>query len=247
MKAMILAAGRGSRFKELTETTPKPLIPVDGKPLIEYHLDNLQRAGFKEVVVNVSWLAKKLEEYFQNRYKGSLKIIIYNEQEALETGGGVLAALADLSDGQSPFLVVNADVMSDFDFREIPSSIDANAHLFLVQNPLEKNIGDFCLSDSGYVQNLNWQVESENGHFDTLTFSGISLLTPKIFENSKPGKFSLGDLFREYADLNGITGQVLNCNWFDVGTKERLQKAEQWCKTSSLREHAIKSPNLPCG
>ena len=236
MKAMILAAGRGSRFKELTETTPKPLIRVNGKPLIEYHLDNLQRAGFKEVVVNVSWLAGKLQTYFQTQYKGSLNVIIYNEQEALETGGGVLAALADLSKDQSPFLVVNADVMSDFDFRDIPSSIAASAHLFLVRNPIEKNIGDFYLSEQGDVQNLHLQAPPANEHLDTFTFSGISILTPKIFEKCKPGKFSLGDLFREYADLNQVTGQVLNCNWFDVGTKERLQRAELWCKESSLVE-----------
>jgi MurNAc alpha-1-phosphate uridylyltransferase len=230
MKAMILAAGRGSRFKELTDDTPKPLIPVNGKPLIEYHLENLQRAGFEEVVVNVSWLSEKLEDYFQNHYKGSLKVIIYNEREALETGGGVLAALSDLSEDGAPFLVVNADVMTNFDFRDIPQKIETCAHLFLIPNPLEKPVGDFNLDKRGLVKNPDIEEVSALEKASTYTFSGISLLTAKIFENCKPGKFSLADLFREYADLNKVSGQVLKCDWFDVGTKERLQRAKQWQK-----------------
>ncbi len=234
MKAMILAAGRGSRLKELTQTTPKPLIKVNGKPLIEYHLDNLQRAGFKEVVVNVSWLAEKLEDYFKNQYKGLLKIIIYKESQALETGGGVLAALDDLVEDGKPFLVVNADVLSDFDFRNVPATIDAVAHLFLIENPVQKAIGDFVLDESGLVLNISRAESSALTQHSTATFSGISLLTPKLFQHCSAGKFSLAGLFKEYADLNQVSGQMLNSDWFDVGTQERLELAEQWQKQREL-------------
>lgn len=229
MRAMILAAGRGSRLAPLTDTIPKPLIKVGGKALIEHHLDNLQQAGFKHVVVNVSWLSESLESYFEHQYRGDLKISIYREAAALETGGGVLAALADLAIEGQPFLVINADVMTDFNFQNVPRAINSLAHLFLTPNPEQHPDGDFILGDDSLVSNKPG-IQSDNSLaiLNSVTFSGISVLSSELFKGAQPGKFSLGDLFREYAKQGLITGQMLEANWFDVGTLERLALAEQW-------------------
>ncbi|MEH6442338.1 MAG: nucleotidyltransferase family protein [Oceanospirillaceae bacterium] len=222
MKAMILAAGRGSRLKELTEKTPKPLVRILNKPLIEYHLDNLQQAGFTDVVINISWLADQLEEYLNNQYEGSLSITIYREEQALETGGGVLAALNDLSCDNSPFLVINADVMTDFDYANIIKEMDTLAHLYLVKNPAQHKEGDFCLGIDGIL------MSKQTKGSESYTFSGISVLTPQLFADCNAGIFSLAVLFAEYAAKGMISAELLSNNWFDVGTLERLKLASAW-------------------
>ncbi len=222
MKAMILAAGRGSRMQQLTETLPKPLLKVANKPLIQYHLENLEQAGFKEIVVNISWLADKLEYYFASQYTGKLKVQIQREERALETGGGVFAALETLSHGEA-FLVINSDVMTDFDYSKVPKQIDSFAHLFMVANPKQHLEGDFRLADDG---RLFLQGDIQQGK--SVTFSGISVLSPQLFQNCKLEKFSLADLFREYILAGQVTGAELNSHWFDVGTVERLALAKKW-------------------
>lgn len=223
MKAMILAAGQGTRLQPLTLSTPKPLVEVAGKPLIEYHLEKLEAAGFSEVVVNVSWLAEKIEDYLTRHYSGNLKVIISQEVEALETGGGVFSMLSTLSNDNSPFLVINADVLTDFDFSLIPKKIDALAHLYLIDNPLHNEGGDFKLLENGSLGLKQSPVEGT-----LLTFSGVSILTPQLFAGCCAGKFSLGDLFRRYIASGDITGQRFSGNWFDVGTLERLEQAQAY-------------------
>ena len=222
MKAMILAAGRGSRMRELTDHTPKPLVKVLGKPLIQYHLDNLQQAGFKDVVVNVSWLAEQLESYFEHEYQGALNVTIYKEEQALETGGGVFSALECLSSDNQPFLVVNADVMTDFDYSKVKFELNSLAHLYLVENPAHHLKGDFTLGSNQQV------CKQSSINQQTLTFSGVSVLTPALFSQSALEKFSLGDLFRKYMKEGLISGEQFYNKWIDVGTIERLEQAEQW-------------------
>jgi MurNAc alpha-1-phosphate uridylyltransferase len=228
MKAMILAAGRGSRMRELTDHMPKPLVRVLDKPLIQYHLDNLQQAGFKDVVVNVSWLAEQLESYLEDEYRGALNITIYKEPQALETGGGVLSALEFLSGDNQPFLVINADVMTDFDYSMVKLELDSLAHLYLVENPAHHLQGDFVLAPDQQLSmpsSINQQ---------TLTFSGVSVLTPALFSQSKLEKFSLGDLFRKYMKEGLISGEQIYNKWIDVGTVERLEQAAQWQQTLKI-------------
>ena len=223
MKAMVLAAGRGSRMQALTVATPKPLIKVLDKPLIEYHLDNLETAGFSSVVVNVSWLSAQLEEYFRDQYRGSLEVSLYCERHALETGGGVYSALEELSEGGQPFLVINADIMCDFDFTKVSSSISGLAHLYMVENPVHNPTGDFYLDASGLL------IDSEQSKAESkVTFSGISMLTPQLFAGCEKTKFSLGSLFRKYMGQGLISGERLPDKWIDVGTIERLALAKQW-------------------
>jgi len=228
MKAMILAAGRGSRMCELTDITPKPLLKVLDKPLIQYHLDNLQQAGFESVIVNVSWLAGQIERFFERDYQGSLNVTLYREQQALETGGGVYSALESLNCDNQPFLVINADVMTDFDFANVSNDISSLGHLYLVDNPAHNVKGDFYLDPQGRIN-----LQSQRGE-KALTFSGISVLSPALFAQSKLEKFSLGDLFRKYIEQGLMSGEQLHNQWIDVGTKERLEQASQW--QSALRK-----------
>jgi len=231
VKAMILAAGRGRRMQHLTETVPKPLIPVLNKPLIEYHLENLQQAGFTTVIINVSWLANQLEEYLNQQYTGNLNIKIYPEIDALETGGGVFSALGELSDNDAPFLVVNSDVMSDFNYADVKREITGLAHLYMIKNPPQHSLGDFQLKEDGF---LAIAEKTPNATSTALTFSGISILTPKLFADCTMGKFSLAELFKKYILKGLISGEQLHNKWIDVGTVERLALAEEWQR--SLQE-----------
>jgi MurNAc alpha-1-phosphate uridylyltransferase len=220
---MILAAGRGSRMNELTATTPKPLVPVLGKPLIEYHLEKLERAGFKDVVVNVSWLAQKLQHYFDHIYRGSLNVTVLHEPQALETGGGVYNALEYLSLNNEPFLVINSDVMTDFDYALVKKDIIGLAHLYLIANPLHNRGGDYAI-----IEPATLSLKGECDGVESFTFSGISVLTPKLFENAQQEKFSLVKVFNQAIAKQLVSGQVLDNQWFDVGTIERLALAQDW-------------------
>ena len=117
MKAMILAAGFGERLRPLTETTPKPLVEVAGKPLLQYHIENLAKIGIKELVINTSWLAEKIEKYFGSGERFGVAIQWSQEREPLETGGGIFRALPLL--GDQPFLLINGDVWSDYSLANL--------------------------------------------------------------------------------------------------------------------------------
>ncbi len=212
MKAMILAAGRGERLRPLTDETPKPLIKVAGKSLIEYHLNNLAKAGFKEVIINTAWLADKIHTELGDGSNYGVSIHYSDEGEALETAGGIIKALPVL--GEEPFLVVNGDIYTDFNFSSIkPLQTETQAHLILVDNPEHHTNGDFAISDD----NLCNQGEVK------YTFSGIGLYSPKFFSESAKGIIPLAPMLRKKADEKLITAQHYSGFWTDVGTIERLQ------------------------
>jgi MurNAc alpha-1-phosphate uridylyltransferase len=225
VKAMILAAGRGSRMQHLTKVLPKPLIPVLNKPLIQYHLDNLEQAGFTSVIINVSWLGSQLEEYLNHYYMGGLNVKIYHETHALETGGGVFSALNELSDNGNPFLVVNSDVMTDFNYADVKKEVHGMAHLYMTENPIQHPQGDFQIMEDGKLAIPSVLMKEAN---TPLTFSGISVLTPQLFAGCSIGKFGLAELFRKYIPKGLISGEQLHNKWIDVGTVERLALAEEW-------------------
>src|SRR5690606_1318504 len=133
MKAMILAAGKGERLRPLTLHTPKPLLPVAGQPLIEYHLQALAAAGFDELVINHAWLGEQIVARLGDGSAWGLQIRYSAEEQPLETGGGILRALPLL--GDEPFLLVNGDVFSDFPFARLRRPLAGLAHLVLVDNP----------------------------------------------------------------------------------------------------------------
>lgn len=214
MRAMVLAAGKGERMRPLTLHTPKPLLPVAGKPLIEWHLEALKRAGISELVINHAWLGEQIEAAFGDGSRLGLHIRWSAESEPLETGGGILNALPLL--GASPFVLVNGDVWTEYDFAELPPLGGLLAHLVLVPNPEYKPQGDFVLVE-GAVRN---PVAGE-GH----TYSGIALVSPRLFDGCAPGAFALAPLLRRAADQGLISGELYCGPWLDVGTPERLEQA----------------------
>lgn len=215
MKAMILAAGRGERMRPLTDHTPKPLLRVGGKPLIEYHIEALAAAGFHELVINHAHLGEQIETALGDGSRWHLRIRYSPEDTALETGGGIQRALPLL--GDAPFLVVNGDVWSNYRFAQPKLPPDRLAHLVLVNNPVHHANGDFALKD-GLVAN------DGDAKF---TFSGIGIYRPELFAGYAPGPFRLAPLLRAACDRGQIGGEHFDGRWTDVGTPKRLQELDQ--------------------
>jgi MurNAc alpha-1-phosphate uridylyltransferase len=216
MKAMILAAGRGDRLRPLTDEIPKPLINVAGKSLIEYHIENLAKAGFKDIIINTAWLADKIHQQLGNGSDYGVSIQYSDEGTALETAGGIINALPLL--GESPFLVVNGDIWCDYDFSMLPEiQDDKQAHLVLVDNPEHNPDGDFALQD-GMIKNTGEIM---------LTFSGIGIYTTDFFAEQSPGAVPLAPIIRDKSDNDLVSGQHYEGHWTDVGTIERLHDLEK--------------------
>lgn len=217
MKAMILAAGKGERMRPLTLHTPKPLVRAAGVPLIEYHLKALAAAGFVDVVINHAWLGQQIEDHLGDGARFGLRIRYSPEGEPLETGGGIHRALPLL--GDEPFLVVNGDIWTDYDFARLRAPLDGLAHLVLVDNPAHHPGGDFLLHQ-GRVSD---GVPGEPG----LTYSGIAVLDPRLFEGCQPGAFKLAPLLRDAMAHAQVSGEHHPGHWVDVGTLERLAEVER--------------------
>lgn len=217
MKAMILAAGKGERLRPLTLHTPKPLVKAAGVPLIEYHIRALARAGFTELVVNHAWLGQQIEDYLGDGERYGVSIRYSPEGEPLETGGGIFKALTLL--GDEPFVVVNGDIFTDYDFANLRRPLSGQAHLVLVDNPQHHPEGDFLLKDG--------QVEDAVAGRGSFTYSGIAVLSSVLFANSQPGAFKLAPLLRNAMAAGAVSGERFSGCWVDVGTHERLAEVER--------------------
>lgn len=213
-KAMILAAGRGERMRPLTDTRPKPLLQVAGQALIEYHLQNIQRAGITEVVINHAWLGEKIEAALGDGSRYGLQISYSPEGEALETGGGLLRALPLL--GEAPFIAINGDIWTDYPLQQLPAEPAGLAHLVLVDNPPHHPAGDFALRD-GHI------LTAGEPRF---TFSGIGVYRPELFHGQQQARFPLAPLLREAMTREAISGEHYAGQWFDIGTPQRLQELD---------------------
>jgi len=217
MKAMILAAGKGERMRPLTLHTPKPLVRAGGVPLIEYHLRALKEAGVHEVVINHAWLGQQIEDYLGDGERYGLRIAYSPEGEPLETGGGIFRALPLL--GDQPFMVVNGDIWTDYNFKALRMPLAGLAHLVLIKNPAHHPDGDFSLIDG--------QVRDSRDAGTRLTYSGIAVLHPKLFAGCRDGAFKLAPLLRAAMDQGQVTGEHFTGRWVDVGTHERLAEVER--------------------
>ena len=218
MKTMILAAGRGERLRPHTDITPKPLIQVGKHRLIEYHLINLAKAGLKDVVINISWLADQIREALGDGSNYSLNITYSDEgAEALETAGGIVNAMPHL--GDEPFIVINGDIWCDYDLTRLMNrNLEYEAHLVLVNNPEHNTEGDFALEDDMI----------KNTGDEKLTYSGIGLYTQDFFAETKPGKKALAPILRKKSELNKVSGEIYNGQWVDIGTIERLAQLRSY-------------------
>ena len=217
MKAMILAAGRGERMLPLTRVTPKPLLQVGGKPLIEYHLEALALAGVSEVVINVHYLAEQIMHALGTGSRWGLSISYSIEETLLETAGGIYQALEFL--GDKPFLVISADIKTHYDFAGLlQHDLTGLAHLVMVANPEHHQSGDFGLLDSGQL------CVGANSDGQTHTWASIGVFSAAMFENLAPGPRRLRELFDIAAVSGEMTGEVYDGSWFDIGTPERLSE-----------------------
>lgn len=214
MRAMILAAGKGERMRPLTLHTPKPLIPVAGVPLIEYHLRALAQAGVTEVVINHAWLGDRIEAHLGDGARFGLQIVYSKESQPLETGGGIYQALPLL--GADPFILVNGDVFTDYDFAVLQKPLQCLAHLVLINNPEHHLEGDFSLEEGRVLAPTT----------ATLTYSGIAVLHPELFAGCQAGAFKLAPLLRQAIAQGQVSGEQFNGCWIDVGTPERLAAAQ---------------------
>ena len=217
MKCLLLAAGRGERLRPMTDKIPKPLIKVAGKAIIEFHLENLEKAGFNDVIINLSHLGNLIEEHIGDGSKFNLNIEYSKEGEhPLETAGGIIHALPML--GNKPFLVMNADIWCDHPLSFAKLSNNKLAHLVLVDNPGHNPKGDFAY-EFGKVYNTGKNL---------LTFSGIGIYDPNLFANLISGKRPLAPVLRDAIDKQLISAEYFTGNWFDIGSQERLTEVEKF-------------------
>ncbi len=226
MKAMILAAGRGERMRPLTDNLPKPLLKVGSKTLIEYHIDALQKAGIRELVINHAWLGYKIEQYLGNGSQLGVNIQYSREQQALETAGGIIQALELL--GHEPFIVVNGDIFTDYNYSRLSYlKTDRLAHLVLVNNPEHNSEGDFYLNSEAAGESDIYTDNASDGTMQAYTFSGIGLYHPDFFADIKPGRQALAPLLREAMNRHQVSGELYQGTWLDIGTPQRLAELNQ--------------------
>jgi MurNAc alpha-1-phosphate uridylyltransferase len=208
---MVMAAGRGERMRPITDTLPKPLVPVAGKPLIGYHLERLAAAGVREVVINLSWLGDLIRSTLRDGADYGLSIFYSEEGPVpLETGGGIFKALPLL--GSGPFLVVNGDTWSDIDYGHLALEDGAHARIVLVPNPTHNTRGDFGLEGDVVVDR----------EVDRFTYSGVGVYRPEFFDGCSPGRFPMLPLMKRAISSRLLRGEVHRGEWCDVGTAERL-------------------------
>ncbi len=236
-KAMILAAGRGERMRPLTDTMPKPLLQAGGKALIEYHLERLALAGFKDIVINHAHLGSMIEDALGDGQQYGVNIEYSPEAVALETAGGIVQAMPLLADQSvdRPFLVVNGDIYSELDFAELIPKLDEMqrcpwhylAYVVLVDNPPHHPQGDFSL-----VGDKVTLLEEKK-----LTFSGIGLYHPKFFGGIKTGVATkLVTRLHQAIKAEAVSGDYFSGRWIDVGTPDRLEALNQQLGHSDARK-----------
>jgi MurNAc alpha-1-phosphate uridylyltransferase len=217
-RAMVLAAGFGERMRPLTLTTPKPLLQVGGRALLDWHLAALARAGVRDVVINLSWLGAQIRDHVGDGKRFDLRVE-YSEEGALplEAGGGIFKALPLL--GEEPFLVVNGDIWCDIDFaRVVPLPAGCDALLVMVPNPPQHPRGDFFLRDGLVVPDETSQRR---------TYAGVGIYRAALFAGCAPGKFPLLPVLQRAAAAGRLAAHRYDGLWFDIGTPQRLEELDQ--------------------
>ena len=234
MRALVFAAGRGERMRPRTDAVPKPLLIVGGKPLIAWHLDKLAALGVRDVVINTSWLAEQFPFVLGDGSRWGMRLhYSYEGSEPLETGGGMHRARALL--GDEPFLAINGDIWTDFDFATLPREPRGLAHLVLVPNPAHHVEGDFARLPDGRVRDRN-DADAVRAAGGTLTFAGIGMYRPQLVDDEKiancfalpiPSRFPIAPLLRQAMSTDMIDAGEHRGAWTDVGTVERLSMLDQ--------------------
>ncbi len=215
MKAMILAAGKGTRMQPLTKAIPKPLVEIHGKPLIVYHLEALATADITDVIINVSEYSKKIMPTLDDGSDYGINIHYSIEETLLDTGGGIVNALPIL--GDAPFIIINGDVWTDYPMQQLKRQPEKLAHIVMVDNPAHRPQGDFYLHDNHVTST------GEN----KLTYAGIGIYTPEFFAGCVKEKFSLGPLLHEQVAKQQVTGEYYQDIWQVVDSPAQVQELNQ--------------------
>ncbi|GAA6142235.1 nucleotidyltransferase family protein [Hydrogenophaga sp. 5NK40-0174] len=238
MNAIILAAGRGKRMRPLTDATPKPLLAVHGRPMVQWLADALSEGGLDRLVVNTEWLGEQVTAFFESWNVAHPNVALQFSHEgldfgyALETAGGISRALPMLGE---VFWAMAGDVyVPEFDFSSSTAASfaqsDQLAHLWLVPNPEHNPGGDFGLDDSGRALNVDADQARQAG-IPRYTFSTIALYKRALFEapwsdvlpgNPQGTSAPLAPLLRKAMDAGRVSAELFDGAWMDVGTPERL-------------------------
>ena len=235
MRAMILAAGLGSRMRPLTDHCPKPLLKAANKALIDFHLERLEALGVERVAINTYWLGHLVSEHLERNWQHRLTIDIYPEEPLLETAGGIVNALATLNTkDDAPFLLINGDVYFEEDLNPwlnhtLNKDCDAPAHLLLCKNPEHNPAGDFDINETDQpgCRRLSITGENSDKQNSSRTYSGVGLYRPSLFTELAPGPAPLGPILKRLAKEGVLYGSEMRAFWLDVGTPERLNQLDQ--------------------
>ena len=225
--ALIFAAGLGERMRPLTDATPKPLLRVGGKPLIEWHLEKLAAAGVHYVVINTSHLAEQFPAALGDGARWGLRIrYAYEGPTPLETGGGMLNALPLL--GREPFIALSADIVSDFDYARLPAEPAGLAHLVMVPNPPWHAAGDFVLDHSllhegGDRADARGELPATG---ERLTFGNIGVYRPAFVQGQSPGRFKLLPLYQRAMRDRQLSGERYDGFWRNLGNPQQLAELD---------------------
>lgn len=221
---VILSAGHGKRMLPLTKNTPKPLLKVGKLSLIEHHLLRLKDSGFENIIINIAYLGEQIRRKLGDGSRYGLSISYSDETDtgALETAGGLKAALPLIS--SDSFIVINADIWTDFDFSTLLKPLNSDARLVMVPNPEHNSNGDFGLSPNGKLTN---PAQS------SYTFSGIAMYTKKLFTTLDSGKQALAPVFKSLITQDRLEGVLHTGLWMDIGTPERLNEINRLDRGSS--------------
>jgi NDP-sugar pyrophosphorylase family protein len=238
--AMIFAAGLGTRLKPLTDFTPKALVPVGEKPLLQHIIEKLSNAGFKEIVINAHHFSEQIVQFLQNNDNFGLQIDVSDESDKLlDTGGGIRKASAFLK-GDAPFLVHNVDILSNADLRELyDNHIQQEEMATLLVS--QRKTSRYLLFDEqhvlkGWINDSTGEVKSPYPGFSPekyrrFAFAGIQVVSPQIFDRMQnmPDKFSIIDFYLSIAaDVKIKAYPVSGLEMIDVGKIDSLKEAEEF-------------------
>lgn len=243
MKALIFAAGLGTRLKPYTQSMPKALVPVAGVPLLEITILKLKAAGFTEIIVNVHHFAEQVIDFLNEKNNFGIRIVISDERDLLlETGGGIKKASSFFDDGE-PFLVHNVDILSDIDLKEMYNHhLESKADATLLMKKVDADrslLFDEVGRMRGWMNSVTGEIKSpidgfDPNLFDKYSFGGIHILSPSVLSDMGKweGKFSIIDYYLSVALKMDLRAYVKNdCYLIDVGKPDTLLEAEEFLKS----------------
>lgn len=241
MKAMILAAGLGTRLKPFTNSTPKALVPILGKPVIEYVILKLKEQGFNEIIINIHHFGDQIIDFIKSRNYFDIRIEFSDEREKLLDTGGAIKKASWFFDDDRPILIHNADIISDVNLADVyQSQLQSNAIATLVVN--DRKTSRYLFFDDnnnlkGWINEKNGKTISSSAYnsieHHKLAFFGIHALSGNAvsYMNRFPDKFSIIDFYLSICDNNSVRAYVANDNeMVDVGKLDALKEAEDFVK-----------------